>query len=173
MSGKSAKAFLAQVGSFLPTPALLIFGQWNAAFTRIGLANPTWESSAGAVGTAVGAVVSLVSLQMVDRQNTIRVKKIARFCTIAFVVLIVACFVLGGNLDDIHGGPVRAFLNQFWRFMFAAAMCVLCIALTFAAMANPSDTHWVFWLCVVLGVIVVAVVGFGVFRYFIVCPAPS
>lgn len=119
MSGKSAKAFLAQVGSFLPTPALLIFGQWHEAFARIGLANPTWEASAGAVGTAIGAVVSLVSQQTVDRQNT-GLKRIAFFLTIAFVVLIVACFVVSGAIDQIDSHSLRVFLNQIWRLMFAA-----------------------------------------------------
>jgi hypothetical protein len=162
----SAKAFLVQVGTFLPAPALLIFGQWRSIFSNIGLSNPAWEYGAGAIGAGVGTVLALVIQQIGEVSDTVRLKRYARGWTIAFVLLICTCFVISSLFDHLPNQTLRQILNEIWKFVFAAAMCTLCLTLTYAAMAKESEGRWIFWGCLVLGAIVIFGVSYGVFRYF-------
>lgn len=161
----TSKAFLVQVGTFLPAPALLIFGQWKSIFSNIGLSNPAWEYGAGATGAGLGTVLALVIQQIVDQKDTARLKRLTGGWTIAFVLLIGACFLFSTVLDYIPSQILRKTLSGIWKFTFAAAMCALCLTLTFAAMAKESEGKWIFWGCLVLGAIAIFAVSYGLFRY--------
>jgi cytochrome bd-type quinol oxidase subunit 2 len=162
MPGKlSARAFLAQVGTFLPAPALLVFGQWRNIFSNIGLSNQNWEHAAGAIGVVVGTVLALVLPRTIELSDKNRLKKIAHGFMVSFVLLIVVCFLFGWVLDYVPNHNFRLVLNLIWELAFIVAMCVLCLTLTFAAMVDESEGKWILW-----GSIAIFAVSYGAFRYF-------
>ena len=162
----TAKTFLAQIGSFAPAPILLAFGQWSNVFDQIGLANPTWDASAGAFGTGLGAVASLVTQQIVDRSDPPKLKVYAIATLIVFSILSIYCFIVGHSIDQIGSAAFRGALASSWPMAFAAAMAALTLTLTFAALANAAKSTWLYWVAVLAGGVIAVLIAYGLFKHF-------
>ena len=52
----TAAAFAKATGSYVPGPALIIFGYWASAFSALGLSNPLWERNMSRAGLIVGVL---------------------------------------------------------------------------------------------------------------------
>jgi hypothetical protein len=141
----TAGAFARATGSYVPGPALIIFGYWVSAFSALGLSNPLWERNMGRLGIGLGTFFSVVIRQVSSGKADSWYRISTIIAAGVFAMLIVTCF--GMNTILGHRYDPSGYINDVWRFAFVAAMTDLCVTLTFASMIGEVSS-WLFWACI-------------------------
>ena len=164
----SAKGFRDAIGSFVPGPALLIFGSYASLFSSVRISNADWEFSATKLGVGFGVVYALVISRItVSGENDPRQVKLIRTTqrwTYALGASLVACYVIYGSLGLIEKQSVREVINLPWYLLFAFAMFSLCNTLTFASLVTINDSKLFFWLCLAVVAACIFIFGFWILR---------
>lgn len=159
---ETKRQFIKATTSFLPGPALLIFGQWAATFSSTGLVHTNYEQSASKIGIALGTVLSLVIQKvLVDEGDGAR--RLTLISTYILVASVAICFLLFTAMGHIADIQFQGYANDLRSMSFIIAMTSLCTTLTLASKINTDEPWWWFWAR--LGVALVVLLGIAYLLY--------
>jgi len=144
--------------SFLPGPILVIFGQWVAPFASSGRLVSTDDQSEGSyLGAAIGLLLS-IALRPVLIGKSERVKHVSVVVSLVVTLaLLLYCYYIWTILGQALQPPEVQALQSRQFLSFVAAMGFLCLTVSLASLAYPTNYRVI--IIIVLVLIVIAVVG--------------
>ena len=141
---ESRKQFIKATTSFLPGPALLIFGQWAAAFSSTGLVHTNFEQNASKIGIALGTVLSLVIQKVLADEGDVA-RRYTLISTYILVGSVAICWLAFTAMGHIADQQFQGYANDVRSLSFIIAMTSLCTTLTLASKINTNEPWWWIW----------------------------